>query len=71
MLNLPTFETGWYEMFAAMWFALILGKAMKQQTTVLMVALIGSVLTGSWVGCFVGAILPMTLVPMDIVRKIG
>ncbi len=58
-------------MFAAMWFALLIGKVTRQQTTVLTVALIGSLLTGSWVGCFVGAILPMTLYPLDIVRKVG
>lgn len=71
MLNLPAFGPDYYEMFAAMWFALLLGKASKQQTTILMTCLVGAVLTGSWVGVFVGAILPFTLFPLDILRKVG
>ncbi len=71
MFNLPTFESGWIEVFACIWFALIIGKVSRQQTTVLTCCLIGAVLTSSWVGVFVAAILPMTLYPLDIVKRVG
>lgn len=71
MFNFPAFGPEWMVGFGAIWFALMLGKLMRQQTVVLTVALIGAILTESWVGVFVAPLLCMTLYPVDIARKVS
>lgn len=71
MFNLPAFGPDWIEGFAAIWFALMIGKVTRQETRVLTTCLIGAILTGSWVGVFVASMLPLTLFPLDIIKKVG
>jgi hypothetical protein len=71
MFTFPAWSSGWAETFGAILFCLYLGKALRQQNTVLMAALIGGVVTSSWVGVFVGGILPLLAWPLDVVRKAG
>lgn len=71
MFNFPAWGPEWAAIFGALWFALLIGKVTRQQSVVLMSALIGALLTESWVGCFVGAVIVLTLWPLDLVRKVG
>lgn len=71
MLTFPVFGADWWQIFGAILFALIVGKFMRQQQTVMMASLIGALLTASWVGAFIGPILVMMTWPIDIVKKVG
>lgn len=71
MLVFPTFGDDWLQIFGAIWFALVIGKLTRQQTTVLSCALIGAILTESWVGVFVPPLLIFSLYPLDVIRKVG
>jgi hypothetical protein len=69
MFNFPTWDTGWAQAFGAMLWAVMVGKALKQETRVLTLALIGAVLVG-WVGVAVAPIVAMMGWPLDLWRKI-
>lgn len=67
-MTLPEFDTGWMAIFGALLWCVLLGKAIRQETRVLTVALIAAVLTESWVGVWVAPIIVMASQPIGWIK---
>lgn len=63
-----TWSSGWAEAFAAMLMVSFMGKFLGNETRILMMALIGAVITDSWVGIAIAVVIALITKAVDIVR---
>lgn len=66
-----SFQPSWPLIFGSVLFSMILGTSLRAETRTAMASLICAILTDSYIGVMVGALLSLAVWSISLVRKVG